>query len=146
MRVLLDTNALAASIVGSSLGWQTPPAQLWRRWQQGQFDLLTSEHVMSELNTTFELPWFMARIDPPTRKLAIRRLHAIAEMVTLTTQITGVARHWQDDLVLSAAISGNADYLVTGDAKFRRVDEFRGVRIRTPAEFLSELESTLVSS
>lgn len=143
MRVLLDTNALAASIVGSNLGWQTPPAQIWRRWQQKQFDLLISEQVMSELNTTLALPWFMARVDPPARELAIRRLHDIAEMTMPNIQVNGIARHWQDDLVLSAAVSGNADYLVTGDAKFRQVDEYAGVKLRTPAEFLSELDASL---
>jgi predicted nucleic acid-binding protein len=141
MRVLLDTNSLAAGIVGANLDWQTPPAQIWRRWQQANFDLLISEQVMAELNTTLGLPWFADRIDPSARELAIEQLHANAEMAKPTTQITGIASHWQDDLVLSAAVSGNADYLVTGDANFRRVDEYQGVKIRTPAEFLRELDA-----
>ncbi len=140
MRVLLDTNALAASIVGSALGWQTPPAQLWRRWLDKRFDLLISEQVMSELSTTLDLPWFAARVDPAHRDLAVQRLYVVAEMAVPSTQVIGVARHWQDDLVLAAAVSGNADYLVTGDAEFRRVDEYQGVKIRTPAEFLIELD------
>ncbi|MCA9858153.1 MAG: putative toxin-antitoxin system toxin component, PIN family [Thermomicrobiales bacterium] len=139
MRVLLDTNALAASIVGANLGWTTPPAQIWRRWQQKQFTLLISEHVMAELNTTLERPWFLARLDPPARDLAIRDLGAIAEVVELVVRTTGVTSHMEDDLVLSAAVSGNADYLVTGDAEFRRVGEYQGVKLRTPAEFLREL-------
>ncbi len=141
MRVLLDTNALAASIVGSTLGWQTPPAQLWLRWQQKQFDLLISVQVMHELNTTLDLPWFAARVAPSNRELAVRRLHTVAEMAMPATQIVDVASHWQDDLVLSAAISGNAEYLVTGDAEFRRVGEYLGVKLRTPAEFLRVLDA-----
>jgi predicted nucleic acid-binding protein len=141
MRVLLDTNALAASIVGSALGWQTPPAQLWLRWQGKRFDLLISNQVMSELSTTLDLPWFSVRVDPVDRALAIERLHARAEMAEPTIQVTGIASHWQDDLILSAAISGNADYLVTGDAKFRRVDEYQDVKLRTPAELLRVLDA-----
>lgn len=138
MRVLLDTNALAASIVGYTLGWQTPPAQIWLCWLQKQFDLLISEQVMSELSTTLDLPWFAARVEPSNRELAVKRLHSVAEMAMPTTRVVSVASHWQDDLILSAAVSGNADYLVTGDTEFRRVGQYLGVKLRTPAEFLQE--------
>ena len=56
-------------------------------------------------------------------------------------EVSGVASHWQDDLILAAAVSGNADYLVTGDAEFRRVGEYQGVKLRTPAEFLREFDA-----
>ena len=62
-----------------------------------------------------------------------------AILVDVTHEVHGVTSHWQDDLVLAAAVSGDADFLVTRDKEFRRVGKYRGVKIRTPAEFLTEL-------
>lgn len=95
---------------------------------------------MSELSMTLALPWFAARVDPAARELTIGRIHTLAEMVTPVIQLTGVTSHWQDDLVLAAAVPGNAGYLVTGDARFRAVGEDGEVKLRTPAEFLRALD------
>lgn len=96
---------------------------------------------MKELNKTLDLPWFAARIALLDRELAMREILAFAEVIELATMVSGVASHPADDLVLSAAVSGNADYLVTGDAKFLQVGEHRGVKLRTPTEFLRELDA-----
>ena len=139
--VLLDTNVLAGGIVGANLNWQTPPAQIRQRWFLGQFELLISEHVLTELVRVFERPWFIARLDEAARENAINHLNARARMISLTQVLVGVASHPADDFVLSAAVAGKADYLVTGDAKFRRVGEYQSVKLRTPAEFLRELDA-----
>lgn len=145
MRVLLDTNVLATGLVGAPLGYSTEPARIWRSWSDGRFTLLLSEHVLSELRDTLELPWFLAKTTPQSRKLALDELLTTAKMVIAEPIIWGVASHSEDDLVLSAAISGNADFLVTRDKEFRQVGEYGGVKIRTPAEFLIELDAALES-
>lgn len=140
MRVLLDTNVLAASIVGAIRGSSKPPARIWQHWLDRRFELLTSEHVLAELDRTFADPWFVARIDPGRRDEQRDFVVGNATMVTVVANVEGIASHPSDDFVLAAAVSGEADYLVTGDAEFRRVGDYRGVKIRTPAEFLSETE------
>jgi putative PIN family toxin of toxin-antitoxin system len=141
MRVLLDTNVLSAGMAGTNIGWQTPPAMIWRGWRTGRFELLISDGLLIELNRTLELPWFVERLAPRARADAMSDLLELAEMTELSIQVSGVASHPADDLVLSAAVSGNADYLVTGDAEFRRVGEYQGVKLRTPAEFLREIDA-----
>jgi predicted nucleic acid-binding protein len=141
MRVVLDTNVLAGGIAGAHIDHPTAPAQVWLRWKAGAFDLIISSHIEEELRRVLDLPWFSVRLSNANRRLAIAELAAFAERVYETAFVSGIASHWQDDLVLAAAVSGNADYLVTGDAKFRRVDEYEGVKLRTPAEFLAELDA-----
>jgi predicted nucleic acid-binding protein len=52
--------------------------------------------------------------------------------------VAGVATHPEDDLVLATALSAGADYLVTGDRRFRtRVPHYQGVTLVSPAEFLA---------
>lgn len=138
MRVLLDTNVLANGIAGSVVDTETRPARIWQRWRAGEFDLLLSREVREELQRVLILPWFSARLSDSDRSLALDELAAFAENVEIDVFVSGVTSHWQDDLVLAAAVSGSADFLVTGDVKFRRVGEYRGVKIRTPAEFLEE--------
>jgi predicted nucleic acid-binding protein len=57
--------------------------------------------------------------------------------------VNGVATHPEDDLVLSTALSGKADYLVTGDKRFvARVATYQGVRLISPRDFLTLLEES----
>lgn len=60
-------------------------------------------------------------------------------MTAITVQVTGIATHAHDDLVLATAISAGAEYLVTGDRGLRDVGEYQGVAILTPREFLDRL-------
>jgi predicted nucleic acid-binding protein len=83
----------------------------------------------------------VAKTTPQERNDLLIDIWEVGTEVEITVEIQKVARHWQDDLVLSAAVSGNADYLVTGDAEFRRVGEYQGVKLRTPAEFLREFDA-----
>ena len=42
----------------------------------------------------------------------------------------------EDDRILELAVSGRADFVITGDADLLAMDPFRGTRIVTPADFL----------
>jgi predicted nucleic acid-binding protein len=52
--------------------------------------------------------------------------------------------HPEDDLVLAAAISAIADYLVTGDRQLQRIAHFHDVEIVTPRAFHSILDGVSV--
>lgn len=41
-----------------------------------------------------------------------------------------------DNKFLECAIAGGADYIVSGDAHLVEMEEYRGIQILTPAEFL----------
>jgi putative PIN family toxin of toxin-antitoxin system len=140
MRVLLDTNVLAASLTSEVRASTTPPATIWQLRKGKRFILLVSIQVLEELEHTLADPWFIDRIDPETRKFLQNDLLENSELVEISMNVSGVASHASDDEVLSAAVAGNADYLVTGDAEFRRVGEYQGVKLRTPAEFLREID------
>jgi len=55
--------------------------------------------------------------------------------------VSGIATHPEDDLVLATALSAGADYLVTGDRRFRtRVPHYQGITLISPAEFLAIIQ------
>ena len=145
MRVLLDTNVLAIGGAEHHLRLVRPSAEIWLRWQAKEFDLLVSEHLMEELARTLRTAWFQERLTQELLFFLPVDVRKQAIFVDVTHEVHGVASHWQDDLILAAAVSGNADFLVTRDKEFRRVGEYGGVKIRTPAEFLIELDAALES-
>ena len=59
----------------------------------------------------------------------------VAEMIE-TGETIAVCRDPKDDKLLELAVSGNADFLVTGDKDLLVLNPFRGVEIITPREFL----------
>ena len=59
--------------------------------------------------------------------------------VPITTTVQGVATHPEDHLVIGTAISGQAEYLVTGDVKLQGLAAFGSVTILSPRRFLDEL-------
>jgi putative PIN family toxin of toxin-antitoxin system len=61
--------------------------------------------------------------------------------VDITVEVHGVATHPEDDLILATAVSGQADYLVTGDRQLLALGSYQGVQIVTPRNFLAILEA-----
>lgn len=145
MRVLLDTNVLATGMVEYQAGIIRSQVLIRRRWRAKEFDLLISSHLLDELDRTLGTAWFQNRATPQEIVDFQADLRNNAIFVEITHDVRGVTGHWQDDLVLAAAVSGNADYLVTRDKEFRQVGEYEGVKLRTPAEFLIELDAALES-
>ena len=58
----------------------------------------------------------------------------------LSVLVSGIASHPEDDLVVSAAISGDVDFLVTGDKDLLALRRHGGIRIVSPREFVELLE------
>ena len=141
MRALLDTNVLASDLMGLTQRSKTASPIVLSLWDQGAFELLCSDFVLGELETVLQRPYFARHITPEDRHRILQTLRTDAEIVSLQIVVIGIAKHGEDDLVLSAAVSGNADFLVTGDSDFLRVHEHQGVKIITPADFLRQLDA-----
>lgn len=138
IRAVLDTTVLASAFVRP----EPAPGQLLQAWNDGRFTLILSEHILGELADTFDEPYFAHRLPPAQRAENLAQLRQKALLIAPTVPVHGVATHPEDDLVLAAAVSGQADYLVTGDGPFRRrVPVYQGVRLVSPREFLGLLHA-----
>ena len=58
-----------------------------------------------------------------------------SELVDISATVKA-CRDPEDDRILELAVSGRADFVITGDADLLAMDPFRGTRIVTPADFL----------
>ena len=141
IRAVLDTNVLASGILGFAAA-DRAPGRILRLWRDQRFVLIISADILAELLDTLAKPYFQRQLDPEQRAAAQLLLETEAVSTPVTTQVSGVATHPKDDLVLAAAVSARVDYFVTGDKPLQRLSAYRGIRILAPREFLDLLQAT----
>ena len=137
IRAVLDVNVLASG----SLKAPTPPGLLLDIWQAGSFRLIISEHILTNLQRALAKTYFRRRLTAAETNAFLALLRQEAILAPITASVQGVAPDAEDDLVLATAMSGQVDYLVTGDAAFRDLLTYRGIRIVSPRAFLEILTS-----
>jgi uncharacterized protein len=135
--VTADANLLASGALRSRLN--AAPVQFIDSWAASQFTLILSDHLLDELDRTFNNPYFLQRLGQDDREDFRRLLRRRAIIIPLTMNVAGVATHTEDDLILATALSGNADFLVTGDHKLLSLKGYRGLTIVSARAFLSIL-------
>ena len=138
IRAVLDVNLLASG----SLKAPTPPGLLLDIWQAGSFRLIISAHILTNLQRTLAKPYFQRRLTTAERNAFLALLRQEATLVSTIVPVQGIAPDAEDDLVLATAVSGQADYLVTGDAAFQDLHSYRGIQIVSPRAFLEILTSS----
>src|SRR5215212_8268173 len=140
IRAVLDTNVLA-SAVGSFYVQNSVPAALVNAAILRRFQLITSAVILEELHRTLQKPYFQQRLPAQDLVEIERIITRWARSVPITVPVQGVAPHPEDDPILATALSARADYLVTGDRRFRdRVPTFQGIPLISPSEFRDVLD------
>jgi putative PIN family toxin of toxin-antitoxin system len=77
---------------------------------------------------------------PEDAATVLDRVAGIAEVVHPAETLHVIREDPDDDRVLECAVSGKADYIVTGDRHLLRLAEYRGIRIVRVREFLDSIE------
>jgi putative PIN family toxin of toxin-antitoxin system len=140
IRAVFDTNVLASGFAGYPKPDSTP-GELIRPWDAGIFVLIVSEHILSELARTFTDRYFTRRLTAEQIHAALDSLRTGTMVQQITAPVTGIATQPKDDLIVAAALSARADYLVTGDRKLLELQTYRGVPFISPRDFLTLLDA-----
>jgi putative PIN family toxin of toxin-antitoxin system len=144
MRVLVDTNVYVSRLLIGSRSF-SGVARLIDAAILGEYILLLPEEVLDELRGLRERKAYLRnRITQRDVDDLIRVLQSVAVILPRQTNpIPAVLRDPKDDFLLTAAVLGEADYLVTGD---RDILDIRKAIMRpsilTVAEFLTLLPSS----
>jgi len=133
---VLDTNVLASGAIAQS----GAVALVLDGVASGAFQLVLSDEILTELERTLAKPYFAARLGADLVARYVAGLKSLAPLTPLTRTVSGVATHPEDDLILSTALSGGADYLVTGDKHLLALGAYQTVRIVSPAAFVAILQ------
>src|SRR5215213_2489447 len=99
--------------------------------------VLVSVPVLLELADVLNRPKFEKYVTHDERMRFMVSFLKVAEMVEISQSIA-VCRDPKDDKLLELAVSGKADFLVTGDKDLLVLNPLHRVEIITPREFLDK--------
>ena len=135
VRAVLDTNVLVAFLLTRGRTIST----ILDGWERDNFDLLTSPALIAEVSRTLEKPKLRQRIRPEAAQALLEALEEDAILTPGDLELPGVTPDPDDDAVVSCAIEGDADYIVSRDAHLLGLGEYEGVHIVEPIEFVRVL-------
>ena len=125
-RVLLATNVLVSGILFSG-----KPRDLLRDALRGDLRLVTSEHLLEELDQVLSTKFGFT----PIAAHEVRsELGAISDVVE-PSDVPRICRDPDDEEVLAAAVMGNAEAIVTGDEDLLALRSHDAIVIVRVADF-----------
>ena len=136
MKVVIDTNVIVSYILGSSKS----PFKIWQLVLTDKIIPLLSIELFQEIAETLHYPKLQKYIDTKRKTEVLSSLSLL-----INTQITtsiDIVRDQDDNKILEIAISGNAQYIVTGDNDLLTLREYQGIKIMKPTDFLRLVEVT----
>ena len=139
LRVVLDTNVLVSGLVAP----KGPPQQALDAWLEGRYTLVTSLHLVAKLAHVISHPRTARRLLITDEEVDALLAAVLSQAVVVPGQLRlpGVTRDPKDDAVVACAVEGEADYIVSGDQDLLVLDEYEGIRIVTPRQFVAILGS-----
>lgn len=141
MTILYDANVLISYLLTSEK--EGTIASIVEAGFEGTYQFYLPNEVIVELQKKITVKTFLSqRIPKPTAKKFIAALSLIAIIPEpITQQIPKVGRDLKDDYLLAYGVTGEADYLVTGDDDLLVLKQVGGLKIVSPTEFYKILSA-----
>ena len=137
-RVVFDTNIFLSAILYGGI-----PLKLLNLWRKERaFELIISPEILAELiaklRTKFALPSHL--VQEWQELLSQNIIHVLPEY------LTHICRDAEDDKIIDTAISGNANYIITGDEDLLILKSYQRIKIIKATKFLDILLTAESSS
>jgi uncharacterized protein len=132
-RIVADTNILV-----SATFWGGQPQRIMKLCKEGTVTLLTTSELIDELKTVLSYAKFERYFQAVGRTVnsVVEEYGKMTEMVSSANLPDVTIRDMDDMIVLTCAIGGQADYIVTGDDDLLILKEYGGIPIVTPVDLL----------
>jgi putative PIN family toxin of toxin-antitoxin system len=132
VRVILDTNLWISFLIKKD--YSTLGSLLF----SGQIVLVFSKESLSEFIEVTQRPKFKKYFSETDVIALTKVIDDYAEFVDVTANIT-TCRDEKDNFLLSLAVDGNADYLLTGDSDLLVLNPQGHTKIITISDFFKEI-------
>ena len=139
LKAVLDTNIFVSSLLSKA----GRPAMVIDAWRAGQYLLVTSRSIISEIKRVVEAPNIRKKygLSHDQMERLILLLEKDAIVVPGLSAVTGaIPKDPDDEIFLSAAIDAKADIIVSGDRQLLDLGEYKDIPIFTVRQFLELLE------
>ncbi|MHB8070043.1 MAG: putative toxin-antitoxin system toxin component, PIN family [Desulfobaccales bacterium] len=137
IRVVLDTNVFVSALLVPD----SPPARILELALEGEVLLVLSPGIIREIGRVWQYPKIIKslqkhRLSAEEVAAAVIKILKIAAITPGAEIASGVSPDPADDMVLSCAVEGKADFVVPGDRDLTDLEDYQGIRIVTPAAFV----------
>lgn len=140
MIVVLDTNVIVSALLSPG----GPPAEIINHWEAGQFEVVTSPPLLSELERALQYPRVKRYLkrSPDEVGAFIERFGRVATIVQPRLTLDVIEDDPADNRVLECAVAGGAAYIISGDDHLLQIKKYKEIVILSPAGFLTLLGLT----
>lgn len=130
MIVVFDNNVvISAAMFGTSI-----PAQALRKARKNNHIILSSRFTLAELRNTMLNPKFDKYVSLSKRIGFCETFESDSHIIPVSASVLA-CRDSKDNMFLELAVSGNANYIITGDKDLLALNPFRKIQIISPKEF-----------
>lgn len=143
-RSVVDTNVIVSVLLSPS----GSPARVIQRWESEAFDLLVSEPILVEYRRALKYDHLRAhhRMTAEEISQVIEGFREFGLLIDVSLDLDVIPEDPEDNKFIECAITGKANYIVTGDSHLLALQDYQGIRILTPAAFLSVLSENGIMS
>ena len=134
-RIVIDTNVIISALI-----FESSSSMNAFTLAKSRGTILISNDVLSEMINVLSRSKFDRYITSEIREDFLASLMLEAEIVPITEKITA-CRDPKENKFLELAISGYADYLLTGDQDLLVLHPFRNLQIITVSNFLNYFDN-----
>jgi putative PIN family toxin of toxin-antitoxin system len=129
IKVVVDTNVFVSSFFGGN------PRKIVDLWKSGQLTLCFSKPIIDEYVEVLQR--IGLKNERELRELLSLFAHGFHSIFTAKTpELHLVEEDPDDDKFIECAVSLNADFIISGDKALLSIQDYMGIRIVTPKEFL----------
>ena len=134
IKVIVDTNIFISGLLCGGF-----PQKLLDAWEDGEFQLITSDKIIEELISVLDEPRFDDTIDEDDSARLISLIKRNAMIVHPAHNIH-VCRDPKDNMIIETAVAAKADMIVSGDKDLLELGQYQAIKILSPKEFLGMLK------
>jgi uncharacterized protein len=136
IRAVIDTNILIRALIKP----QGTVKRVLTTLRDGSYTIVYAPALLDELIEKLSLPRIRLKYHVKTEQIeALLTVIALRGVSIIPKHRVRVCRDPDDDLLIEAALEGNAKYVVTGDDDLLVLQEYETVTIVTPRIFLNRL-------
>jgi putative PIN family toxin of toxin-antitoxin system len=132
-RVVIDTNVLISGIIQSK-GY---PYKIVKLWEKDELILITSFVMINEAEKVLNYPRIKKnyKLNDEEIKQTILNLSRYSILINNLPSLNVIKDDPDDNAILSTAVEGKADYIISGDSHLLVLKDYKGIKIITPKKF-----------
>ncbi len=133
MKITIDTNVL----ISGSL-WTGASAKILERVENKEIELILSKDIIEELSKVLNYDEIKSKIKDKNLEIrrSVEKIISISTIIEPLEELNIVKEDPDDNKILECAFEGKVDFIITKDNHLLKINEFQGIKIITPEDFL----------